>query len=261
VKEKSMFIVTTEIYISPIPLPMETEKKYFIYPLIDLLKALQSLFFPPICLGCKGPVAGEGTLVCTNCQSNMPFTLFHKKKDNKMEMRCWGRIQIDRATAFLHFQKGSFVQNMLHYLKYEHREDLGAYLGNWYGRELKQSGVYDHIDYVIPVPIHAKRLKKRGYNQITQFSIALANQIGKRYRSDMLIRVKHSHTQINRTREDRFSHLEHAFSWKFTEELEGKHILIIDDIMTTGATFEAVCQPIANIAGLKISICTLAIAE
>lgn len=237
------------------------KKKYAFSSIINLFKAVQSLFFPPICLGCKGPVAGNGILICTTCQSNMPFTFFHKIRDNRMEMRFWGRINIVQATSFLHFQKGSFVQNMLHFLKYEHREDIGEYLGNWYGRELKESRNYDHIDYVIPVPIHIKRLKKRGYNQITSFSVALAKQIGKEYRGDMLIRIKHSNTQINRNREERFSHLEKAFLWINMEELKDRHILIIDDILTTGATFEAVCQPIVNISGIKISICTLAIAE
>jgi ComF family protein len=111
------------------------------------------------------------------------------------------------------------------------------------------------------VPIHKQRLKKRGYNQIDQFSRCIAFQIGKEYRSDLLIRVKNSSTQINRSKEDRFSHLERAFLWKNPEAMEGKHILIIDDIMTTGATFEACCYPLKNIKEIKISICTLAIAE
>lgn len=229
--------------------------------LIKIFKDIQALFFPPICLGCKGPVAGDSALICTFCQANMPFTFFHLKKDNKMEMRFWGRINIVQATAFLHFQKGSSVQNLLHYLKYEHREDIGIFLGNWYGRELDQSRIYEQIDYVIPVPIHQKRYKKRGYNQVAKFSQCIARQIGKEYRGDILFRVKNSSTQINRNREERFSHLERAFSWKNPGELIGKHLLIIDDIMTTGATFEACCQGIKNIEGIKISICALAIAE
>jgi ComF family protein len=134
-------------------------------------------------------------------------------------------------------------------------------LGNWYGRELNESDIYKNIDYVIPVPIHKQRIKKRGYNQIEQFSRCIALQIGKEYRGDLLQRVKNSSTQINRSKEERFSHLERAFSWKSPSDLEGKHILIIDDIMTTGATFEACCYPLKNINGVKISICTLAIAE
>jgi predicted amidophosphoribosyltransferase len=145
-------------------------KKELFIRLIRILKDIQALFFPPICLGCRGPVAGESVLICTFCQANMPFTSFHLKKDNKMEMRFWGRINIVQATSFLHFQKGSSVQNLLHYLKYEHREDIGIYLGNWYGRELDQSSIYEQIDYVIPVPIHQKRYKKRGYNQVAKFS-------------------------------------------------------------------------------------------
>lgn len=229
--------------------------------LMTLLKDIETLFFPPICLGCKGPVAGESTLICTFCQANFSFTDYHLKKDNKMEMRFWGRIKIVQANAFLHFQKGSSVQNIIHFLKYEHREDLGVYLGNWYGRVLKQSGIYEQIDYVIPVPIHPNRLKKRGYNQVAKFSHCIAQQIGKEYRGDFLRRVKNSRTQINRNREERFSHLEQAFLWQNKEELKDKHLLIIDDIMTTGATFEACCHSIHHIEGIKISICTLAIAE
>ena len=236
-------------------------KKSFLRTLFTTLKDLQSLFFPPICLACKGPVAGEDTLMCATCQANLPFTAHHLQKDNLMEQRVWGRIIIERATAFLQFQKGGSVQNLLHFLKYEHREDLGIYLGNWYGRELNESDIYKNIDYVIPVPIHKQRLKKRGYNQIEEFSRCIALQIGKEYRGDLLIRVKNSSTQINRSKEERFSHLERAFSWKTPGVLEGKHILIIDDIMTTGATFEACCYPLKNINGVKISICTLAIAE
>ncbi|NBU35750.1 MAG: ComF family protein [Bacteroidetes bacterium] len=237
------------------------KKTIIINWLTAMLNDLQTLFFPPICLGCRGPVAGESTLLCTFCQANMPFTNYHMKQENKMEMRFWGRIKIVQASAFLHFQKGSSVQNLLHFLKYEHREDIGNYLGNWYGRVLKQSGIYDKVDFVIPVPIHQNRLKKRGYNQITKFSQCIAQQIQKEYRSDLLIRIKNSRTQINRNREERFTHLENAFLWKNKEELKGKHLLIIDDIMTTGATFEACCHSIHHLEGLEISICTLAIAE
>jgi ComF family protein len=229
--------------------------------LTNRLNDLLSLFFPPICLGCKGPVASENILLCTFCQANLPFTDFHGKKDNKMEMRFWGRINIVHATAFLHFQKGSFVQNILHFLKYEHREDAGIYLGTWYGRILGESEVFRNVDWVIPVPIHKNRIKKRGYNQVEQFSRCIARQIGKEFRGDLLIRVKNSVTQTNRNREERFSHLEHTFLWKNKQELINKHLLIIDDIMTTGATFEACCRPIQNLEGVHISICTLAIAE
>lgn len=236
-------------------------KKSSLSTLFTMLKDLQSLFFPPICLACKGPVAGEDILICATCQASLPFTAHHLQKDNRMEQRFWGRIKVERATAFLQFQKGGSVQNLLHFLKYEHREDLGKYLGNWYGRELKETDIFINIDYVIPVPIHKERLKKRGYNQIDQFSRCIAFQIGKEYRSDLLVRVKNSSTQINRSKEERFSHLERAFMWQKPEDMEGKHILIIDDIMTTGATFESCCYPLKSINGVKISICTLAIAE
>jgi ComF family protein len=236
-------------------------KKSSLSTLFTMLKDLQSLFFPPICLACKGPVAGEDILICATCQASLPFTTHHLQKDNRMEQRFWGRIKVERATAFLQFQKGGSVQNLLHFLKYEHREDLGKYLGNWYGRELKETDIFINIDYVIPVPIHKERLKKRGYNQIDQFSRCIAFQIGKEYRSDLLVRVKNSSTQINRSKEERFSHLERAFMWQKPEDMEGKHILIIDDIMTTGATFESCCYPLKSINGVKISICTLAIAE
>lgn len=236
-------------------------KKISLRTLFTMLKDLQSLFFPPICLACKGPVAGEDILICSTCQANLPFTTHHLQKDNLMEQRFWGRINVERATAFLQFQKGGIVQNLLHFLKYEHREDLGLYLGNWYGRELKETDIFRNVDLVIPVPIHKKRLKKRGYNQVDQFSRCIAWQIGKEYKGDILIRVKNSSTQINRSKEERFSHLERAFLWKNLGDMEGKHILIIDDIMTTGATFEACCYPLKNIKGIKISICTLALAE
>jgi len=236
-------------------------KKSSLSTLFTMLKDLQSLFFPPICLACKGPVAGEDILICATCQASLPFTTHHLQKDNRMEQRFWGRIKVERATAFLQFQKGGSVQNLLHFLKYEHREDLGKYLGNWYGRELKETDIFKNIDYVIHVPIHKERLKKRGYNQIDQFSRCIAFQIGKEYRSDLLVRVKNSSTQINRSKEERFSHLERAFMWQKPEDMEGKHILIIDDIMTTGATFESCCYPLKSINGVKISICTLAIAE
>lgn len=224
-------------------------------------KDLLALFFPPFCLACLGPVAGQDALICPYCQADLPLTRHWLGPDNSMEQRFWGRVHFVRAAAFLRFQKGNMVQNLLHFLKYDHREDLGEYLGNWFGRELAQGGQFTGVDWVIPVPIHPKRLRKRGYNQITAFSHALSRQMGKTCREDLLIRVSHSRTQTTRSRDQRFAHLEKAFKWTKPEELAGRHLLLVDDILTTGATLEACCGPLEKLSGVQVSLCTLAIAE
>lgn len=174
-------------------------------------------------------------------------------------MLFWGRAKIESASAFLYFEKGSRYQNIFHELKYKGKKDLGILLGNLYGKKLAESR-FNNIDIIIPVPLHQSRLNQRGYNQSEVIAIGLAETMQKTIDIKSVIRVKATKTQTSHSRYERWRNVEGIFACIEREQLENKHILIVDDIVTTGATTESLIQELAGIRGIKISVAVLAVA-
>lgn len=222
---------------------------------------LLNLFFPQVCLACTSYLSDNETYVCTFCRNELPTTNFHSQADNAVAKRLYGRLNFEHATSLLWFNKKGKVQHLLHNLKYKNHEEIGVFLGKWLGEELKDSNQYSDIDVVVPVPLHKSRLRKRGYNQVDKFGREIATSLGIAYNCQSLIKTKATSTQVFKDRLKRLLTHEADFSLAEHDSLRGKHILLVDDIITTGATIEACANQLFKIEGVKVSIASMAIAE
>ncbi|WP_245130542.1 ComF family protein [Mucilaginibacter straminoryzae] len=200
-------------------------------------------------------------VICTNCTYDLPYTDFHQHADHAVAKQFWGKVQLEGSYALLYFNKGSKVQRLMHRLKYKNMPKIGKVLGGLAGSRLNQVEGFKTVNVIIPVPLHPKRLKKRGYNQSTYFALGIAKRIRARVVEHNLIRTKATETQTHKTRLERFENMKAVFAVKRPQELEGKHILLVDDIMTTGSTLESCANVLLQIPGVKLSIATIAYAE
>lgn len=173
----------------------------------------------------------------------------------------WGRVNIHSASAFYFFEKGGKVQNLMHQLKYRGKKEIGTLVGNWYGAELKNSELFNSVNLVVPVPLHPKKMKKRGYNQSESFAEGIAKAMEIQMDSTNFIRNIETETQTKKARYNRWQNVETVFEVKSPTIFENKHILLVDDVVTTGATLEACAQKLLSIGGTKISIATIAYAQ
>ncbi len=230
--------------------------------LIDkVVKNLLNLFFPKLCFGCRHILSDNEVDICTSCRHELPVTNYHLKLENPVEKVFYGRVKIERATALFRFHKKGLVQQLLHNLKYRGQEGISRSLGKWMGHDLDATGDYDKIDYVIPVPLHKKKLRKRGFNQVSKFGQEIAAYLNATYAEDVLIKTSSTATQVFKKRFARWSANEEVFNLKNTSGLHGKHLLLVDDIITTGATIEACASKLQSIPNIKISVATMAIAD
>ena len=224
------------------------------------LSCFLELFFPEICVVCGTKLISQEVHLCASCQFRIPKTNFHLQPENPMEQIFYGRVLIERAAAFFAFQKGSDYQKILHRLKYKGQDQLGDFMGRLYGNTLINTNFVLTLDLILPVPLHPKKERKRGYNQ----SFHLAQGIGKALKlpveTSSVRRVVYSNTQTRKNRFERWQNVEGIFELIHPESLDGKHILLVDDVVTTGATFEACVAAIHEKCDAKISLLTLAIA-
>jgi ComF family protein len=188
----------------------------------------------------------------------LPFTDFHLQPDNAVAQQFWGRVPIEAASALLYFSKGSRVQNLMHQLKYKNKPEVGVYLGKLAGKCLLENAVFAAADVIIPVPLHKQKLLKRGYNQSLSFAEGLAEKLQVPVSVDNLIRTTGTESQTKKSRTSRYENMKEVFSVKNPSLLTGKHVLLVDDIITTGATLEACCNVLLEIPGVKISIAAIA---
>lgn len=222
---------------------------------------LLNLFFPRVCLACEALLGDNERYACTYCRNELPVTDFHSESDNAVAKRLYGRVNYVNATSLFWFNKKGKVQHLLHNLKYKGHEDVGVFIGKWLGEELSQIESYKQIDVVVPVPLHKSKLRKRGYNQVDKFGAEIANALRVEFNTKVLVKTKATATQVFKDRLKRIVTHEADFSVTETHSLKGKHILLVDDIITTGATIEACAHQLLRIEGVTISIATMAIAE
>lgn len=220
-----------------------------------------SLLFPELCQACgESLVAGE-KLLCLNWHYNLPFTDFHLKPDNMVAQQFWGKINLEGAYAMCYFTKGGRIQHLMHNFKYRGVQKIGNLLGNLAGEQLLKSPVFKTVDVIIPVPLHKSRLKKRGYNQSMCFAKGLSEKMGIPIAENNLIRLKATETQTHRSRFSRFENMQQVFTLSDPETLRNKHILLVDDVVTTGSTLEACGIDLLKAEGSRLSIATIACAE
>lgn len=220
-----------------------------------------SLFYPERCAACKSSLIHQEKVLCSKCLYELPRTNYHKFTENPLEQIFWGRVPLERVTAFFFFVKGSKYRKLIHQLKYQNRPDIGQELGRLFGSELASEPAFLEPEYILPVPLHPKKEKKRGYNQSKTIADGLATFLPAKVRSDMLIRKTFTETQTRKGRYERWENVEEVFGVTHPDELNGKHILLVDDILTTGATIEGCAQVLHKAAQVKISVVTLGYAS
>jgi ComF family protein len=223
-----------------------------------MLNDFLSLIFPQVCVSCGKSLYKNENSICTFCSYHLPKTNFHTDNANPIAKIFWGRINIFSASAYYNFGKGGKVQHLIHQLKYRGQKKIGTTIGKFYGYDLKKSELFNTVQVVIPVPLHPKKHKKRGYNQSEFFASGLAQSMKIETDFITLYRAFESETQTRKSRFKRWKNVETVFQLKENHALEGKHILLVDDVVTTGATLEACAQKLLQISGVKISIATIA---
>src|SRR5450631_11498 len=221
-------------------------------------QSLLHLFFPHTCCGCGTELIEEDILFCFYCEVSMPLTEFEFFPANPIEKIFWGRVEIQAAAAHAYFTSGSSIQQSLHLLKYKGRKQLGEYFGLRMGKAIKQSNRFTQCEIIIPLPLFAGREKKRGYNQANLIAEGISKQLNIPVISDVVFRFKKTETQTNKSRIQRWKNMEATFKIKNPLLIRGKHILLVDDVITTGASLEACAQVLQNISGVRVSICCLA---
>lgn len=216
------------------------------------------LLFPRICVVCSTSLIRAEEVICTHCNIQMPRTRYHTMKDNPIEMRLLGLMPVERATAYFYYQKESYFRRIVHELKYKDRKRIGEVMGRYMATEMKNSTFFEGIDVIMPVPLHKKKLRKRGYNQSEWLARGLSQTTGIPVDAGSLIRVVHTDTQTKKRQYDRWQNIQTVFQLTNPAGYTGKHILIVDDVLTTGATIVGCANAFGGVKGVKFSVITLA---
>jgi ComF family protein len=219
------------------------------------------LLFPQLCPACGESLMANERVICTGCQYGLPLTNFHLQPDNIVARQFWGKVNLQAVYALYYFTKGGKVQNLVHHLKYKGMQQIGHAVGNIAGGQLIKNEIFYSADVIIPVPLHKKRLKQRGYNQSTCFAEGVAQKLNAVLDDTSFVRTHATETQTKKGRFTRFENMQEVFTVANPEKLKNKHILLVDDIVTTGSTLEACAVELLKIEGVKLSIATIAYAE
>ena len=226
-----------------------------------VFKNILNLFFPKICFGCNSFLLTDESIICTNCRHNIPITNHCYQPENSMYKQFYGRIPVEFVGAKFIFHKQGIVQKLIHNLKYFGHQEIGTEIGNWFAEDLKQLEILKTVDEIIPVPLHAKRMKARGYNQVATFGLALSQQLNIDYNPDLLVRKIYAESQSKKIFADRINANEAVFDVIFNEKNHNKHYLIVDDVFTTGVTLELCAKALLKIPNTKISIACMSMAH
>lgn len=226
-----------------------------------MFESIINLFFPKVCSGCNSFLLTNENVICTVCRHDIPLTNHHLNPENDASKKFYGRIPILHASALFYFHKKGIVQQLIHNLKYKGHEEIGSIVGEWYSEDLSRMEFIQTVDEIIPVPLHPRKLKERGYNQVTAFGKALSSSLNLTYNDSLLIRNIYSKTQSKKNLLGRTEGIETIFDVSFSERDHNKHFLLIDDVITTGSTLEACSRALLKIPGARISIVCMAMAQ
>ncbi|MCC6691671.1 MAG: ComF family protein [Bacteroidia bacterium] len=217
-----------------------------------------SLFFPVLCAACDaGLVKGEEH-ICTQCLYKLPKTNFHSQYENPMDRLLWGRVNVDKAAAYYMFSKEGKVQKLIHKLKYKGQKEIGLTIGKHFAHELNETCWLREFDAIIPVPLHKSKLRKRGYNQSEYFATGISAVSKIPVITECVTRILPTTTQTRKSRYLRWKNVNDVFKIKNPHMVEGKNILLVDDVVTTGSTLEACAEKILELKNTKISVATIA---
>lgn len=228
----------------------------------NILHDLRDFFFPRMCICCgKILSAGEEGL-CIDCLCGLPHTKLYNTPGNEMDKCFWGCFPIERASSLYYYSKGSKVADILHGMKYFGRKKLCRQMGRYIASELKPFGFFDGIDFIIPVPLHKKRYRQRGYNQSRLLADGISEKTSIPVIENVLYRSHNNTTQTHKSAYERWHNTLGLFvAGPLSDRLKGKHILLVDDVLTTGATLTSCIDSLKEITDIKISVVTLAWAK
>ena len=222
-----------------------------------IAEALLSLFYPRICAACTHSLFSHEKVICMHCERHLPKTGFEDWSENPIEKLFWGRAYIAAASALYFYGKGEKVQHLMHGLKYRGRKDIGLWLGKQLGLSLLKGGRINQIDYIVPIPLHPKKEYQRGFNQSTLIAQGIAEVTGWIF-SPLLERTENTATQTRKSKYDRWKNVSGKFRVVPGSKLDSLSILLIDDIVTTGATLEANARVLLDAGVRRVFIATIA---
>ena len=224
----------------------------------DLWDDFISLLFPRLCYGCSNHLMRNEKLICTECYILIPRTNYHLKPDNPVSQLFWGRCNIERAAVFSFYTRDSRIRKLIHQLKYKGIKEIGSELGRIYGNTLKSTEFLKEIDLIIPVPLHPSKIRQRGFNQSDLIAGGLSESTGIPVDSGLLERKTVTKTQTRKSRYDRWTNVQDIFNVKGENRLKDMHILLVDDVITTGSTIEACANELLKGENIKVSVAALA---
>ncbi|MCC9135681.1 ComF family protein [Pontibacter silvestris] len=222
-----------------------------------------SLLFPQVCYACDGALVRGEKFICTDCNIKLPYTDYHVHGAtalNPLQQRFWGKVPVRFAFSYLHFRSKGRVQRLLFKLKYKGAQELGEFLGQHYGALLFDHQYASQFDLILPVPLHKLKLRKRGFNQSDSFAKGLAEAMQIPWRGNVLERTVNTSTQTRKNRLDRWQNVEQVFQVRQPDQVKGKRVLLVDDVLTTGATLEACAVALLKAGAAEISVATIAAA-
>jgi ComF family protein len=224
----------------------------------EAFQSVVNLFFPRVCGGCGNDLYGSEEVICIRCADMLPTTNFHVHGNNPVEKIFWGRLPLVAACSYLYFTKDSLLQRLMHSFKYNGNREIGLFFGRQMGKSFLQSNRFDRFDALIPLPLHPRKEKQRGYNQATVLCDGIAETMRIPVLKDAIVRSMITETQTRKNRISRWQNMEGKFVVKPEHLLRQKHVLLIDDVVTTGATLESCGLELLKVEGLRLSIATLA---
>jgi ComF family protein len=226
-----------------------------------LINDFMSLIYPRRCEACGNALYQHEHFICSFCHVNLPRSNYHLLQENEILKLLAGRVPLRLASSFFVYEKKGRVQGMLHAIKYQDQKELGAYLGRLYASGASEKAVFEGIDVIVPIPLHRKKLRSRGYNQSEWFARGLSEVLGKPLDTTSLVRVAHTATQTRKKKYERWENVEGIFRLADRYSLGGKHVLLVDDVITTGATIEAAWLALKESAATSLSVLSIAFAS
>jgi len=223
----------------------------------EIKNSFLHLLFPHVCAGCLSDIISEESALCMRCLVEMPETNFHIHANNPIEKIFWGRLPVTNATAQYYFTKESLMQHLMYQFKYKGNKDLGRQLGRLIGDDIQQTNRFKNVDALIPLPLFPAKEKRRGYNQATILCQGIAEVMDLEILENVIIRPQPTETQTKKGRMERWQNIEGKFQLLQPEKIRNKHVLLVDDVITTGATLEACGQELMKVENIKLSIATL----
>lgn len=227
----------------------------------ELLQNFIAFFYPRSCVACGDALQKNEQHFCLSCLMHLPETNFHLMEQSPLDLIFAGRVPVEKVSSMLFYKKGNPVQHILHSLKYKGNKEIGAFLGEMYGQQLMKSEYYRSVDCILPIPLHPKKLRIRGYNQSECIARGLSKSMNIPYYNNVLLRTEFTETQTKKSRFNRWENVRDVFVVDNAEPIKGKHVLICDDVLTTGATMEAAIMKIKQVENVRVSVVTLACAN